>query len=49
MKQAQKLILKIAENVAKRTLTHSANSTTCFTIYQPRPPKNLEQFKNKNL
>lgn len=49
MKTTQKLILKLVDKVAKRTLVHNANSTTCFTIYQPRPPKSLEQFKNKYL
>ena len=45
--KTKRIILKLAEKVAEQTLAHNANSTTCFTIYQPRTPKSLEQFKSK--
>lgn len=49
METTKKIMLKLVEKVAKRTLVHNANSTTCFTIYQPRTPKSLERFKSKNI
>ena len=47
MKNPQKIMSKLAEKAAERTLLHNANSTTCFTIYQPRTPNSLERFKSK--
>lgn len=48
METTKKIILKLTEKVTKRALVHNANSTTCFTIYQPRPPKSLERFKSND-
>lgn len=47
MKTSTQIILKFAERVVKQTLAHNANSTTCFTIYQPQTPAKLERFKSK--
>lgn len=49
METTKKIMQKIAGKIAKQTLVHNANSTTCFTIYQPRPPKSLDRYKSKNV
>jgi len=35
---------KIINKAVQFSLRGSANSTTCFTIYQPKAPKSLRQF-----
>ena len=45
VENSKKIIAYLAKRVTKKTLVHSANSTTCFTIYQPIMPKKLGEFK----
>ena len=40
-----KKINKLIKNILEMKLTNSANSTTCFSVYQPKTPKDLKKFK----
>ena len=44
-KEVKMKILMIIKKNAERELVKSANSTTCFRIYQPKAPKDLKRFK----
>lgn len=46
MKNLKKALAKIVAISAERMLTHSANSTSCVVIYQPKLPKNFKEFKS---
>lgn len=46
MRASKKALAKIAAISAERMLTHSANSTSCVLIYQPKLPKNFKEFKS---
>lgn len=46
LKISKKALAKIAAISAEHMLTHSANSTSCVVMYQPRLPKNLKELKN---
>ena len=35
----------VIKKSAERELKKSANSTTCYRIYQPKTPKGLNKFK----
>lgn len=38
-------VLNIVKKLAQNQLVKNANCTTSFHAYQPKPPKNLKQFK----
>lgn len=46
MKISKKALARIAAISAERMLTHSANSTSCIVIYQPKLPKNFKEYKS---
>ena len=46
MKNKKKLVANVARKTAESALRRDANSTTCFGIYQPKAPAELERFKN---
>ena len=43
-KITEKLAAKAAQ-MTEKTLKSSANSTSCFIVYQPEAPKNLKKFR----
>lgn len=47
MKNTKSFVSKVAKAVAESALRRDANSTTCAAIYQPKPPANLNRFKNQ--
>ena len=42
----KRLLAEVARKAAEKVLRRDANSTTCFRIYQPKAPAELERFKN---
>lgn len=42
----KKTLAKIAAISAERTLTHSANTTSCVVMYQPSLPRSFKEYKN---
>lgn len=47
MKEKKKYAAKAAKAVAELALRREANVTTCFALYQPKSPANLDRFKTK--
>lgn len=45
MKRKTNILAKLAKKVAEQTLRRDANSTTCISIYQPKVPVGLRQYK----
>lgn len=44
MKKSSSIFAKIAKKSAESALKRDANSTTCWTIYQPKAPIELKKF-----
>lgn len=38
-------LLNAVKAAAEKSLKRDANSTTCYSIYQPKAPAGLERFK----
>ncbi len=45
MKNHGKFPARVVKKLVMHTLKRDANSTTCFVIYQPKPPAKLDLFK----
>jgi len=46
LKNTKKLAAKVAKAAAETALKRDANNATCFAIFQPKAPENLNRFKN---
>ena len=46
MESKKRLLAEVARKAAEKVLRRDPNSTTCFGIYQPKAPAELERFKN---
>lgn len=48
MKKVLNSFTKVAKKSAERALKRDANSTTCWSVYQPKAPAALSKFKKHN-
>lgn len=47
MKKVMSIVLKQVGNVADKTLSLSANTTSTWIAYQPKVPESVKKFKKK--
>ncbi len=47
MNNAKKAAVALAKVAAEHALRRDANQTTCYAIYQPKPPVGLDRFKKE--
>lgn len=45
MKRTMSFFANVAKKSAEKALKRDANSTTCWGVYQPKAPANLDRFK----
>lgn len=48
MKKVLNSFTKVAKKSAESALKRDANSTTCWSVYQPKAPAALSKFKKHN-
>lgn len=48
MKKTFNSFAKIVKKSAESALKRDANSTTCWSVYQPKAPETLNKFKKHN-